>query len=94
MEFWQDCSDLMDEVWNPYGGARIEVLSASGAMKDRKGNTLPESLFTKGQEYFEFKVGIRSPIWCIWDGEKLYLTKYSTNYTPPSFAVPETKEEK
>jgi hypothetical protein len=73
-----ECIALVAEVWNPYGSQDIKFLGGVGAMRDRKGEVMAESLIQT--DHWEFKVGFRPPIWCIWDGEKLTLTKYSARY--------------
>lgn len=87
MEHMTECFDLIDDAWNRWGGARVEYIIGTGPMRDRKGNILPESLLGD-YEAHRFEVGVRE-IWCIWDGEKLTLSKYPTGYKPAEeFAPP------
>lgn len=91
MEHINDCANLVDSAWNRWGSAQVEYMSGTGPMRHKRtGEILPESLIQADVEYHEFKVGWREPFWCIWDGEKLYLTKYPTGYNPqePNLAPP------
>ena len=85
-----ECIILMNEVWNPYGSQSIELIGGVGAMRDRKGVVLEESLIKT--DHWEFKVGFRPPIWCNWDGETLTLTKYSAQWEQmqEAYTVPDT----
>ena len=73
-----ECIALVNEVWNPYGNQDIQLLGGVGAMRDKKGVIMEESLIQT--DHWEFKVGFRPPIWCVWNGEELTLTKYSARY--------------
>lgn len=88
-----ECIALVTEVWNPYGNQNIEFLGGVGAMRDKKGEVMAESLIQT--DHWQFKVGFRPPIWCIWDGEKLTLTKYSARYEEMQerFNAPPTTKE-
>lgn len=79
----------MNEVWNPYGSQDIELVGGVGAMRDRKGNVVAESLIK--DDHWEFKVGFRPPIWCHTDGDEITLSKYSTQYErmQEAFTVPD-----
>ena len=91
MEHMVDCFELIEDAWNRWGSARIEYISGTGPMRDRKGNILPESLL-RDWEAHAFTVGSRE-IWCVWDGEKLTLSKYPTGYNMPSDYEPPSTEE-
>lgn len=84
-----ECILLINEVWNPYGSQSVELVGGTGAMRDRKGNVVAESLLK--DDYWEFKVGFRPPIWCITNGDEVTLTKYSAQYERlnDAFKVPE-----
>ena len=84
-----ECIALVNEVWNPYGNQDIQLLGGVGAMRDKKGVIMEESLIQT--DHWEFKVGFRPPIWCVWDGEELTLTKYSARYEQmqEKFTVPD-----
>ena len=82
MEHMIDCFDLIEDAWNRWGGARIEYISGTGPMRDKKGNILPESLLGD-YEAHRFTVGTRD-IWCTWDGKTLTLSKYPSGYTSPT----------
>lgn len=73
-----ECIALVNEVWNPYGNQDVQLLGGVGAMRDKKGVIMEESLIQT--DHWEFKIGFRPPIWCVWDGEELTLTKYSARY--------------
>lgn len=73
-----ECIALVQEVWNPYGNQDIQLLGGVGAMRDKNGQVLEESLLKT--DHWEFKVGFRPPIWCHYDGESLTLTKYSAQW--------------
>jgi len=73
-----ECILLMNEVWNPYGGQNIELIGGVGAMRDKKGNVVAESLLK--DDHWEFKVGFRPPIWCHTNGDEIILSKYSSQY--------------
>ena len=61
-----DCMDLMEESWNKWGSVRIEYIIGTGPMRDKQGNILPES-WLGDYEVHKFQVGVRPPIYCIWD---------------------------
>ena len=84
-----ECIALVNEVWNPYGNQDVQLLGGVGAMRDKKGVIMEESLIKT--DHWEFKIGFRAPIWCIWDGEELTLTKYSAQYErmQGAFTVPD-----
>ena len=82
MEHMIDCMELMEESWNKWGSVRIEYIIGTGPMRDKKGNILPQS-WLGDYEVHKFRVGVRPPIYCIWDGENLTLTKYGRGYSPP-----------
>lgn len=89
MDYMNDCVDLVHDVWNRWRGARVEYISGTGPMRDRKGGILPQSLIQNDVEYHQFQVGAKPPIWCVWDGEQLTLSDYPASYMPP---VPPTVE--
>jgi len=69
----------MEEVWNPYGNQEIELLGGVGAMRNKHGEILEESLVRT--EAWEFKVGFRPPIWCFIDESgNATLSKYSAQW--------------
>jgi len=88
-----ECILFVNEVWNPYGNQDIELIGGAGAMRDKKGNVVAESLLQT--DHWEFKVGFRPPIWCHVnrDGE-VTLSKYSTQYErmQEAFEVPDGPE--
>ena len=88
-----ECIALVNEVWNPYDNQDIQLLGGVGAMRDKKGVIMEESLIKT--DHWEFKVGFRPPIWCVWDGEELTLTKYSARYEQMqrAFEAPPTEPE-
>ena len=70
---------FVNEVWNPYGNQDIELVGGVGAMRDKKGNVVAESLIQT--DHWEFKVGFRPPIWCHVDKDgEVTLSKYSAQY--------------
>lgn len=84
-----ECILLMQEVWNPYGSQEIELIGGVGAMRDRRGQVVEESLLKV--DAWEFKVGFRSPIWCFIDEDNnVTLSKYSAQYerTQEAFKIP------
>lgn len=89
-----ECFALMNEVWNPYGSQSIEVIGGVGAMRDRKGVVMAESLIKT--DHWEFKVGFRPPIWCTVDVDNnITLSKYPAGYNSAEdqFSAPPIKEE-
>jgi hypothetical protein len=69
----------MQEVWNPYGSQSIELIGGVGAMRNKRGEIMEESLLQV--DAWEFKVGFRPPIWCFIDEEgNVTLSKYSAQY--------------
>ena len=84
-----ECFALMNEVWNPYGSQSIELVGGAGAMRDRKGQIVTESLLRT--DAWEFKVGFRPPIWCFIDEEgEITLSKYSAPYESFNNLPPKT----
>ena len=84
-----ECMLLMEEVWNPYGSQRIELIGGAGAMRDKNGQIVTESLLQT--DAWEFKVGFRPPIWCFVDKEgNITLSKYSPRYEDMNRLPPET----
>lgn len=84
-----ECIALMNEVWNPYGSQSVELVGGVGAMRDRKGVVMAESLIKT--DHWEFKVGFRPPIWCIVDEDNnVTLSKYPAGYQSDEdkFSVP------
>ena len=74
-----ECILLMNEVWNAYGNQEIELLGGVGAMRDKKGQIMEESLLRT--DAWEFKVGFRPPIWCFIDEEgNVTLSKYTAQW--------------
>lgn len=74
-----ECILLMQEVWNPYGSQSIELIGGVGAMRNKRGEIMEESLLQV--DAWEFKVGFRPPIWCFIDEEgNVTLSKYSAQY--------------
>ena len=70
---------LMEEVWNAYGNQTIELIGGLGAMRDKRGQVVEESLLKV--DAWEFKVGFRPPIWCFIDEDNnVTLSKYSAQY--------------
>lgn len=83
MEHMGDCFELIEDAWNRWGGARVEYIIGTGPMRDKRtGEILPESLLGD-YEAHHFTVGVRD-IWCVWDGEKLTLSRYPTGYKLPT----------
>ena len=73
------CVALMNEVWNPYGSQEVDLLGGAGAMRDRRGEILEESLLRT--EAWEFKIGFRPPIWCFIDEDgNATLSNYSAQW--------------
>lgn len=73
------CLALMNEVWNPYGSQEVELLGGVGAMRNKRGEILEESLLRT--EAWEFKVGFRPSIWCFIDEEgNATLSKYTAQW--------------
>jgi len=89
-----ECILLMNEVWNPYGSQDVKLIGGAGAMRDKKGNVVAESLLQT--DHWEFKVGFRPPIWCHVnkDGE-VTLSKYSGQWERlnRAFEAPPTEQE-
>jgi len=83
----------MMEVWNPYGSQTVELVGGAGAMRDKKGNVVAESLLKN--DHWEFKIGFRPPIWCHTDGDEVTLSKYSGSYQTMNqkFEAPPTTQE-
>ena len=74
-----ECILLMQEVWNPYGSQKIELIGGVGAMRNRRGEILEESLLKV--DVWEFKVGFRPPIRCFIDEDgNATLSKYSSQW--------------
>ena len=74
-----ECILLMNEVWNAYGNQEIELLGGVGAMRNKRGEILEESLVRT--EAWEFRVGFRPPIWCFIDEEgNVTLSKYTAQW--------------
>ena len=74
-----ECILLMQEVWNPYGSQKIELIGGAGAMRDKRGQVVEQSLLKV--DAWEFKVGFRPPIWCFIDEDNnVTLSKYSAEY--------------
>lgn len=73
-----ECILLMNEVWNPYGSQTVELVGGSGAMRDKKGNVVAESLLKN--DHWQFKVGFRPAIWCHTDGDEVTLSKYTAQW--------------
>jgi hypothetical protein len=88
-----ECIALMMEVWNPYGSQTVELVGGAGAMRDKKGNVVAESLLKN--DHWEFKIGFRPPIWCHTDGDEVTLSKYSGSYETMNqkFEAPPTTQE-
>ena len=83
------CFALMNEVWNPYGSQSIELVGGVGAMRNKRGEIVEESLLRT--EAWEFKVGFRPPIWCFIDAEgEVTLSKYSAQYESFNSLPPKT----
>lgn len=84
-----ECILLMEEVWNPYGNQTIELIGGVGAMRDRRGQVVEQSLLKV--DAWEFKVGFRPPIWCFIDEDNnVTLSKYSAQYerSQEAFEIP------
>jgi len=84
-----ECILLMEEVWNPYGNQNIELVGGVGAMRDKRGQVLEESLLKV--DAWEFKVGFRPSIWCFIDEDNnITLSKYSSQYekAQEAFEIP------
>ena len=74
-----ECILFINEVWNPYGNQDVELVGGVGAMRDKKGNVVAESLLQT--DHWEFKVGFRPPIWCHVDKDgEVTLSKYYAQY--------------
>ena len=84
-----ECIMLVNEVWNPYGSQTVELVGGVGAMRDKKGNVVAESLLK--DDHWEFKVGFRPPIWCHTDGDEVTLSKYTAQWErmQEAFTVPD-----
>jgi hypothetical protein len=73
------CIALMQEVWNPYGSQSIELVGGVGAMRNKRGEIMEESLLQT--DAWEFRVGYRPPIWCFINAEgEVTLSKYSAQW--------------
>ena len=84
-----ECILLMQEVWNPYGSQNVELQGGVGAMRNKRGEVMEESLLQT--DAWEFKVGFRPPIWCFIDKEgNVTLSKYSAQYESFNRLPPET----
>ena len=84
-----ECILLMEEVWNAYGNQTIELIGGVGAMRDKRGQVVEESLLQV--DAWEFKVGFRPPIWCFIDEDNnVTLSKYSAQYerSQEAFEIP------
>ena len=84
-----ECILLMEEVWNPYGSQEVELIGGVGAMRDKRGQVVEESLLKV--DAWEFKVGFRPPIWCFIDEDNnVTLSKYSAQYekAQEAFEIP------
>ena len=84
-----ECIAFVNEVWNPYGGQDVELVGGVGAMRDKKGVVMAESLIKT--DHWEFQVGFRPPIWCIIDeDDNITLSKYPASYRSDEekFTVP------
>ena len=84
-----ECILLMEEVWNAYGNQTIELIGGVGAMRDKRGLVVEESLLKV--DAWEFKVGFRPPIWCFVDRDNnVTLSKYSSQYerAQEAFEIP------
>jgi len=88
-----ECILLVNEVWNPYGSQTVELVGGAGAMRDKKGKVVAESLIQT--DHWEFKVGFRPPIWCHVDKDgEVTLSKYTAQWekTQEAFEVPNGSE--
>ena len=84
-----ECMLLMEEVWNPYGSQSIELIGGVGAMRNKRGEIMESSLLQT--DAWEFKVGLRPPIWCFIDEEgNVTLSKYSAQYESFNRLPPKT----
>ena len=84
-----ECILLMQEVWNPYGSQEVKLLGGVGAMRNKRGEIMEESLLRT--DAWEFKVGLRPPIWCFIDESgNPTLSKYSAQYENFSRLPPES----
>ena len=84
-----ECILLMEEVWNAYGNQTIELIGGVGAMRDKRGQVVEQSLLKV--DAWEFKVGFRPPIWCFIDEDNnVTLSKYSAQYerSQEAFEIP------
>lgn len=84
-----ECIAFVNEVWNPYGGQDVELVGGVGAMRDKKGVVMAESLIKT--DHWEFKVGFRPSIWCTVDeDDNITLSKYPASYQSDEkkFSVP------
>jgi len=74
-----ECILLMQEVWNPYGSQTVELTGGVGAMRDKRGQVLEESLLKV--DAWEFKIGFRPPVWCFIDEDNnVTLSKYTPQW--------------
>ena len=74
-----ECILLMNEVWNPYGSQEVKLLGGVGAMRNRRGEIVEESLLQT--DAWEFKVGFRPPVWCFIDESgNATLSRYSPQW--------------
>ena len=89
-----ECIAFVNEVWNPYGSQDVELVGGVGAMRDKKGVIMAESLIKT--DHWEFKIGFRPPIWCTVDEDNnITLSKYPASYksAEDQFSAPPIKEE-
>ena len=72
-----ECVALIAEAWNPYNSREVKFLGGVGAMRNKRGEIVEQSLIQN--DYWQFQVGLLPPIMCTVDSEgNVTLSKYST----------------